>query len=409
VWEGVSGGDGMTGRGMGVLALVAFVSLGLPDGVLGVAWPSMRASLGVDLAQLGVLLAAAMVGYVVSTASTGAVVARHGVGWLLVVSSALMVGSGLAYALAPAWPVPLVGSLLAGLGSGAIDAGVNAYAAFHFSPRLVSWLHAAYGVGATLGPLIMTAMLTTAMGWRWGYGVIAALLLGMTLAFSLTRACWDDRRDGSPGGPDPAAPGPWATLGRPAVWSGLVFFFVYAGLEVTAGQWAYSLLTEGRGLAPGAAGLWVGGFWGAMTVIAGGLAGRVRPASLLRGVTLLVPVAAVALAVDLGPAASGLALVALGLLLAPIYPLAVVATPARVGEPSATRVIGYQVGAAYLGTAVIPGLAGVLARAHGLEAVGAVLVTTAGVVLVLAEKQRRTGRAGSDPGRPPREVAARSG
>ena len=295
--------------------------------------------------------------------------ARHGVGPVLVLSNALVALSCAGYAVATAWPVMLACGLLAGLGAGAIDAGINVYAAARFSPRLVSWLHASWSAGAALGPLIMTAVLGAGLAWRWGYALIG-LLLGMTLSFIRTRSRWDAGRDLAPGSPAEPLPGAGAILRRPIVWSGLLFFFVYAGLEVTAGQWSYSLLTEGRGLAPGAAGLWVGGFWGAMTagrVIAGGLAGRVPAGALLRVAVGLAPVMALALAADLGPLASGLALVGLGFLLAPIYPLAVVATPGRVGERSATRVIAYQVGAAYLGTAALPGLAGVLARAYGLE------------------------------------------
>src|SRR5262245_42658285 len=138
------------------IAFVAFVSLGLPDGVLGVAWPSMRRSFDLPLSALGALLAAAMAGYLASSFGSGVVVARLGVGSLLAWSSATMVASSLAYAMAPAWSVVVAGGVLAGLGAGAIDAGINAYAAARFPPRLVNWLHACYGVGAMLGPLVMT-------------------------------------------------------------------------------------------------------------------------------------------------------------------------------------------------------------------------------------------------------------
>jgi hypothetical protein len=140
------------------IALAAFVSLGLPDAVLGVAWPSIRRTFSLPADQLGTLLASAMAGYLVSSFSSGAVVARLGVGWLLFWSSALMVVNSLAYALAPTWGVMVAASVLAGLGAGAIDAGINAFAAARFSPRRVSWLHASYGVGATLGPLLMTVV-----------------------------------------------------------------------------------------------------------------------------------------------------------------------------------------------------------------------------------------------------------
>ena len=172
------------------IALLAFVSLGLPDGVLGVAWPSIRRSFGLPPGQLGSLLASAMVGYLVSSFSSGALVARLGVGRVLLWSSVLMAVNAFTCALAPAWSVMVAAGLLAGLGAGAIDAGINAFAAARFSPRLVSWLHACYGVGAMLGPLLMTAVLTSGLGWRWGYAVIGVLLAAMAGSFLVTISLW---------------------------------------------------------------------------------------------------------------------------------------------------------------------------------------------------------------------------
>ena len=150
------------------LAFAAFISLGLPDGLLGVAWPSIRATFGLPVSQLGPLLALIMAGYLASSFLSGALVARWGVGRLLVWSNVLIVVSCSGYALAPRWGVMLACGLLAGLGAGAIDAGINAYTAAHFAPRVMSWLHGSWGLGAALGPLIMTAVLASGLAWRWG-------------------------------------------------------------------------------------------------------------------------------------------------------------------------------------------------------------------------------------------------
>ena len=201
------------------IALAAFVSLGLPDGVLGVAWPSIRKAFDLPPSQLGALLTSAMLGYLSSSFASGALVARLGVGRLLLWSSGLMVVNSLAYALAPAWSAMVVAGGLAGLGAGAIDAGINAFAAARLSPRYVSWLHAAYGIGAMLGPLLMTAVITAGLGWRWGYGLIGALLAAMTVGFMFTVKRWET------GGPDadpargPAGTPPLLeTLRLPRVW-----------------------------------------------------------------------------------------------------------------------------------------------------------------------------------------------
>ena len=143
-----------------IVALLAFLSLGLPDGALGVAWPSIRTTFSLSLSQLGTLLTASMSGYLVASALSGRIVQTIGVGHLLTLSTALMAVSAAGYALAPGWWVMLGCGVGAGMGSGAIDAGLNAYAAHHFSPRATNWMHATFGIGATAGPLLMTALIT---------------------------------------------------------------------------------------------------------------------------------------------------------------------------------------------------------------------------------------------------------
>lgn len=376
------------------IALLAFVSLGLPDGVLGVAWPSIRRSFGLPPSQLGSLLASAMVGYLISSFSSGALVTRLGVGWVLLWSSLLMVANSLVYALAPAWWVMVAAGVLAGLGAGAIDAGINAFAAARFSPRLVSWLHASYGIGAMLGPLLMTAIITSGGGWRWGYAVIGLLLAAMAMSFLVTISLWTMARPEpiSPHeAPEPAA-ALFDTLARPRVWLNMVLFFVYTGLEVTAGQWAYSLFTEARGLAPRAAGLWITIYWAGLTagrVVVGALATRLAPDTLLRIGTVGALIGAVLIWWDPGMGAGLIGLAALGFALAPIYPTLIAETPDRLGAAHATSAIGFQVAAAYLGTAAIPGLTGLLATRAGLGVIGPCLVATAVILLLLQEMARR--------------------
>ncbi len=368
------------------LAFLAFVSLGLPDGVLGIAWPSMRATFGVPLAQLGSLLAAAMLGYLVSSFCAGWLVARMGVGALLVWSTLLMVANAWGFALASAWPVMVACAGLAGLGGGAIDAAINAFAATRFSAGSVAWVHACYGIGATLGPLLMTATLAAGVGWRWGYGLLGALLAGMAVAFALTLGLWRI----APGPPTArrADAGVVATLGHAPVWPGVALFFLYTGLEVTAGQWSYTLLVEGRGVAPAMAGAAVAAYWASLTagrVLAGALARRVSPRVLLRAALALAPVGGALVWAAHGGALAVLGLVVLGAALAPVYPLLIADTPRRVGERYAAHAIGFQVSAAYLGVAAIPGAVGLAATWHGLEVVGPALLVVALAVLALHE------------------------
>jgi fucose permease len=224
--------------------------------------------------------------------------------------------------------------LIAGLGSGAIDAGMNAYAAHHFSPRLVNWLHAFYGVGATLGPLMMTAVLSAGLVWRWGYAVNAALLGVMSLCFLLTLRLWDQPTD-APANAEalaaqPAPAGTLDTLRRPVVALSVVLFFLYTGVEVAAGQWTYSLFTEARGVSPAVAGVWAGVYWGSLTagrIAFGAAAGRVPPLAILRATMLAAPLGALLIWADAAPLANFLGLALMGFCFAPMFPLLISLTP----------------------------------------------------------------------------------
>ena len=149
-----------------LLAYAAFIALGMPDGLLGIAWPSIRVDFGIPLDSLGLLLFASVTGYTTSTFLSGALVARIGVGRLLAISCGLTGVALVGYTLVPQWWMMVLLGIMAGLGAGAIDAGLNTYAAAHFRPGLVQWLHASYGVGVTIGPIIMTLALTTLDSWR---------------------------------------------------------------------------------------------------------------------------------------------------------------------------------------------------------------------------------------------------
>jgi fucose permease len=380
-----------------LIAFLAFISLGLPDAVNGVAWPSVRTTFGLPVSHLALLAAAGTCGYLVSSFSSGAVVRRLGVGRLLLVSGLLGAGASLGYALAPAWPVMVALGVCSGLGAGAIDAGINAYAARHFSPRLVNWLHAFYGVGATLGPLLMTLVLSTGLGWRWGYGVNAILLTGMSACFLLTLKLWETPvqsvaaaplGEAAVGADVARAPRTLQLLRRPVVMLSVIQFFLYTGLEVTAGLWTYSLFTEARGIKPAVAGAWVSVFWASLTVgrIAfGTAAAHVSPLLMLRAVMCVAPLGALFVWANVSPLASFLGLALLGLCLAPVFPLLISLTPARVGRDAADHVIGFQVSAACLGAAGVPGLTGLLTTWRGLEVVGPVLLFVAVSLLVLHE------------------------
>ncbi len=373
------------------LAFLAFVSLGLPDGVLGVAWPSLRRSFDRPIDQLGLVLLSTMAGYLASSFSAGAVLARLGVGRLLVTSSLLVAGSAFLWAATPWWPLVPAGAFVSGLGAGAIDASINAFAAARFTPRVMTWLHACWGLGAMIGPLVMTAVIASGHGWRRGYLLLAASLLAMAACFQLTLGLWQ-----LPAAMTPAttSAGSAALRLRDAlrerrVRGNALLFFLYTGAEASAGQWAYSLLTEARGMGPAAAGVGASAYWGSIFVgrLAFGLVvHHVPPARLLRVSMAGAPLAALVVCATRSGTGAAIGLFALGLLLAPIFPLLLSETPSRVGERHAAHAVGFQISAATLGAGALPALAGVLARHSGLESLGPFLLAATLALLLLHER-----------------------
>lgn len=378
-----------------LLAYLAFVSLGLPDGLLGVGWPTMRSDFEMPTEAVGWVLTAITTGYLTSSVLAGFSIARLGVGRLLALSTALAGLSLTGWALSPGL-LPAIGCALAlGLGSGAIDSGLNAYAAGAFGPRHMNWMHAFFGLGVAIGPLIMTGVLGAGLSWRWGYGLVAAGQLALAAAFALTVRAWQDRSAaGAPAAPSPAVAVPVReTLRLPAVWLGALAFAVYIGVEAGAGLWAFLLLTEGRGLPAATAGICVSGYWTSLflgRVVQGMVAERFGSVRVLWGSLVALVVGAVLIALP-GPAwlaVTGLAVV--GFAAAPVFPLLTLTTADRVGARHADRTIGLQIGLAGLGAAILPTAIGVLIGRTSVEALGpALVVLTLGLFALHAAALRR--------------------
>jgi fucose permease len=370
------------------LAYVAFVSLGLPDGLLGVAWPSIRASFGLEVDALGALLVTFTAGYLASSFAGGWLLARLGVGALLALSCLATAASLIGYAVAPAWWVMAALGVALGLGAGAIDAGLNTFAAVAFSARMVNWLHACYGVGAATGPVIMSSVLAARGPWQRGYLIVGGWQLLLAACFALTRQRWPATpgaatHHGHPA-PTPAA-SPLSTLRLPVVWLSVAVFFVYTGVEAAAGAWAYTLFTESRGVAAMTAGLWVSGYWGALTagrLLSGFVVHFAPVGAVIRCSVIGMALGAALLWADFTDLLGFLGLALMGLSAAAVFPSLISATPARLGAAHTANAVGFQIAAAMLGAALLPSLAGVLAERHGLEAVGATL--TAGALLLVA-------------------------
>ncbi len=373
-----------------IIAYIGFVSLGLPDAVIGVAWPSVRDTFELRQANLSWIFIGAGCGYFLSSFFIGRLLSAMQIGLLLAGSSLMVAASAFGFSLAPLWILFASCSILHGLGSGAIDAGLNHFAAHHFSARHMNWLHACYSLGATLGPLLMTGVLASSGSWRAGYGAVGAAMSSLALLFFLTRAHWSDPASstGKDGAPAHEGHTLFATLRHGTVWLQILLFFVYTGLEITVGQWTFTLLTESRGLSPQRAGLWVTLYWASIGIGRVGFGIIVNHFGidrLLRFGMLAALAGSLLLAANLPGLFPLAGLMLIGLGLAPIYPCLMTRTPQRLGIALSAHAIGFQVSAAMIGAALLPSLSGILADRYGLEQVPRVATVLAFMVLLLHE------------------------
>ena len=367
--------------GLVILAFVAFIGLGMPDGLLGVAWPSIRSGFSVPLDALGMFLTALVIGYMTSSFFSGPVVTRLGVGKVLAISCALTGIALFGYTFVPAWWMMVLLGVVAGFGAGAIDAGLNTYVAAHFSEGLMQWLHASWGVGITLGPIIMTLGLGATETWHTGYRIVGGFQLFLAACFVLTLPMWSDNdkpatQDEPKKLTDYKTP-MGETMRQPRVWMSALLFFLYVGAEGALGTWIYTLLTESRGIDPTLAGFWAGSYWATFTVgrvIAGLFANRIGINKLVIGGLLGALIGAVLLVWNPSSAVNLLAVAIIGFCIAPIFPAMMSGTSKRVGEHFAANTIGMQMTATGLGTAVIPGVMGVIAKQVSLETIPLILL-----------------------------------
>lgn len=367
---------------------MSFISLGLPDGVMGVAWPAVRVDMGQPLAAVGVFTLVGTVCAAVSSYFAGAIVKRLGTG-AVVAASCLMTALALVgYGYAPsfAWLVAL--SIPMGIGAGAVDTSLNHFVASHYSSRHMNWLHGFWGVGATLGPLIMSWAVANPAGWTLGTRTIGLMQVALAVALFLTLALW--AREKATHTEDANAESA-TTLFKPlnpqALWLAPTCFFLYVSAEMGTGLWAASILATDRGMPLAQAGVWVSVYFGAITVgrfAVGLVANWLGNRKLVQlGICVAALGAALFAAHGWVGDASLAGLVLMGLGCAPIFPSLMHETARRFPEDVARKVISRQMIFAYIGIAVIPAAFGVLATWAGLAVIMPVVVALLLAMLVV--------------------------
>lgn len=365
------------------IACLGLAIIGLPEGSLGVAWPSMRTGFGLPQAALGLILICMATGTFCAGLISGHLLETRGPRRVLSAAAVSAACALCVIAVSPVVPVLCAGALLLGVGLGTIDSGLNATAALSFNARRINWMHGCYGLGAMAGPLAMTAIIVRAgQSWRIGYICLAivlacaALVFGRRAAISIPASLDKEARRGG-----------WNAARHPLVQLQIVLFFVYTGVEIMLGQWSYSILTSARGMPDTVAGLWTGAYWGGIAVgrfMLGSAIERFGADRLLRCATIAVVAGSLVFAVAGGMwAAAGLTLA--GLTLAPIFPTLMARAPERLGPSVALHAIGFKVSAAMVGGAVFPAIGGLLADAAGLNTISWCAAGGSFVLLMLHE------------------------
>lgn len=372
---------------------LAFISLGLPDGVLGVAWTAMQRDLNQPLAAVGLLTITLTLSSGLSTVVSGRVLAKLGTGPVVMISGFLTGLALLGFAYSPGFGWLWLLCVPLGLGAGAVDAGLNYFVAAHYSSRHMNWLHGCWGIGATLGPFIMGAALAS-QGWQSGYQTIASLQLALAVVLLLSLSLWGRENAKPPAEVHSAAQqARLKPVSITATWLAPLGFLLYVAAEAGTGLWAASILVNSRGTSTASAGWWVAMFFGAITAGRFGVglvANRLGNRRLIRLGILIAVAGGGVFAIPALPAPlSLLGLVVMGLGCAPIYPSMMHETARRFPAHLSAKVIGRQVGLSYVGSAGVPAACGLLAAYAGLPMVMPALVLVLLALLLVTERLNR--------------------
>ena len=345
---------------------LSFISLGLPDSLLGSAWPVIHAELGVPMSWAGAVSIIVSLGTVVSSLQSDRLTKKLGTGKVTAISVGMTAAALFGFSISGSFWMLCLWAVPYGLGAGSVDAALNNYVALHYASRHMSWLHCMWGLGAAVGPYVMGLALAGGAGWHMGYRYIALLQIALTAVLVISLPLWRLHRTGAAGEENRnAAPLTLPQILRiPGAKEVMAAFFCYCALEQTAILWASSYLNVYKGIPAETAAGYAGLFFLGITAgraLSGFLTMKLSDPQMIR---LGQGIIALGVLVMLLPAheyvaLAGLVLVGLGC--APIYPCVIHSTPDHFGADKSQAVIGVQMASAYVGTCLMPPLFGLIA------------------------------------------------
>lgn len=381
-----------------VVIYLAFISLGLPDSLLGSAWPVIWPDIGASLGSAGILSMVVAGGTIVSSLISGRLIQRLGTGKITLISCCLTAGALLGFSTAPSLLWMALLAIPLGLGGGSVDAALNHYVAENYKAHHMNWLHCFWGVGATTGPLMMSYFIAQSNSWRGGYRAVAAIQFILVLVLLFTLPLWKkiaDSRHLAQGQEERAQAELESESSKGTVFqikgvkNTLVTFLFYCGVEATVGLWGASYLVGFRSIPAETAAGWISLYYGGITVgrlITGFITLKVHNRLLIRYGQLCSLAGGLILLLPLSASFSLLGFILIGLGLAPIYPGLLHETPARFGRENSAKLMGYQMAVAYTGTTLLPPLFGWIATSSSIRFFPVVVLAYLLFMLFNAEK-----------------------
>jgi fucose permease len=384
-----------------IIIYISFISLGLPDSLLGSAWPSMYGSLGVPLSYAGYVSMIIAGGTVASSVLSAGIIRRFGTGAMTAVSVLMTSAALIGYSLAGSFAALCLLSVPLGLGAGSVDAALNNYVALRYEAKHMSWLHCFWGVGASAGPAVMSLCLMKNNSWGMGYLSIGAVQLCVAALLFASLPMWAGSAPGKPGEPSGSAGGARypVLLALPGVKHALATFFLYCSVEATAGLWGSSYLVAVRRMSPESAARVTALFYFGITAgrfASGFLTMRLGSRRLVRAGQALAACGAAVLLSPLGNSLAAACFFVMGLGCAPIFPSLLHETPENFGAVFSQPIMGLQMASAYIGTTFTPPLFGRAAASIGFESLPLCVLLALAAMAVVAEVMNRRADAGKN-------------
>ncbi|PNR95658.1 MFS transporter [Petrotoga olearia] len=373
-----------------VIIYISFISLGLPDTLLGSAWPSMYETLNVPVSYAGIISMIISGGTIISTLFSGKSIRKLGTGKLTAISVGMTAIALFGFSTSNTfWHLCLWG-IPYGLGAGSVDAALNNFVALHYKARHMNWLHCFWGVGATLGPYIMGILLTNGFKWNSGYFTISLIQIALTLVLFFTLPLWKEKKTNNKSKEEEYKNYSLKdVVALPGAMSIMIAFFSYCALEATTGLWAASYLVLNRGIAAETAAKWAALFYFGITIgrfISGFITFKMNNKNMIRLGQGIIILGLLLLILPFSNYTAFIGLILIGLGCAPIYPSLIHSTPTNFGKDVSHSIIGVQMASAYLGTTLMPPLFGFLQELFDIRLYPIYLTILAFLMIVMVEK-----------------------